>query len=107
MSESIPARLTSLDVLRGLTLIGMIVVNAAAALEPTMSTFPALLHSHWAGFTIADSVFPAFLFMVGVSIPMSLRRQAGLSLTARTSRRIVQRSLLLILIGFVLHNLGS
>ncbi len=106
MSESIPARLTSLDVLRGLTLIGMIVVNTAAALESAMSTFPALLHSHWDGFTIADSVFPAFLFMVGVSIPMSLRRQAGLALTARTTRRILQRGLLLILIGFVLHNLG-
>lgn len=107
MSASIPARLVSLDVLRGLTLIGMIVVNTAAALETTMSTFPALLHSHWDGFTIADSVFPAFLFMVGVSIPMSLKRQAGAALTAQTTRRILQRSLLLILIGFVLHNLGT
>lgn len=101
-----PQRLISLDVLRGLTLIGMIVVNTAADLEQKMATFPFLLHSHWEGFTLADSVFPAFLFMVGTSIPMALGKAAGQP-AASTLRHIVQRSLVLILIGFILHNLGS
>jgi predicted acyltransferase len=107
MKEAIPERLASLDVLRGLTLIGMIVVNAAIGLEKTMSTFPLLLHSQWAGFTIADAVFPAFLFMVGVSVPIALRKEAGQPLSALTTSRILRRSLLLILIGVLLHNLGT
>jgi predicted acyltransferase len=97
----------SVDVLRGLTLIGMIVVNTAAALEKSMLTFPALLHSQWDGFTIADAVFPAFLFVVGVSIPLALRREAQQAVPAGATRHIIQRSLILILLGFLLHNLGS
>jgi predicted acyltransferase len=107
MKEAISGRLTSLDVLRGLTLIGMIVVNAASGLDHTMSTFALLLHSHWEGFTIADAVFPAFLFMVGVSIPIAFRKETGQPLSALTTRRILERSVLLILIGVLLHNLGT
>ena len=109
IDQKVPSqRLTSLDVLRGLTLIGMIVVNTAAnGFESGNSTFPLLLHSHWDGFTIADSVFPAFLFMVGVSIPLAIRKEEGQPLSALAARRILQRSLLLILIGVLLHNLGT
>lgn len=101
-----PRRLMSLDVLRGLTLVGMIVVNTAAGLQGSMRTFPLLLHSHWQGFTIADAVFPAFLFMVGVSIPIALRKEAGRPVSARTAGHILRRSLILIAIGLVLTTLG-
>src|SRR5262249_34982667 len=84
-----------------------IVVNTAAGLEKSMATFPALLHSQWDGFTIADAVFPAFLFVVGVSIPLALRREAQQAVPAGATRHIIQRSLILILIGFLLHNLGT
>jgi predicted acyltransferase len=97
----VPQRLASLDILRGLTVIGMIVVNAAAGLQ----RFPipaALLHSHWIGLTLADLVFPAFIFMVGVSIAMSMPEQ-GID-RART-RRIIVRSARLIVIGLLLTNL--
>jgi predicted acyltransferase len=100
-------RLLSLDVLRGLTVIGMIVVNTAAGLDGGMRTFPILLHAHWAGFTLADAVFPAFLFMVGVSIPMALAPARADGLSPAILRRIIQRSLVLVLIGVLLHNLGT
>jgi len=62
-----PPRLVSLDVLRGLTVIGMIVVNTADYIS-SLNGFDAygfLMHSTWQGFSCADAVFPAFLFMVG------------------------------------------
>lgn len=60
-------RLLSLDILRGLTVFGMILVNNGAGHEH----FSTLVHSAWNGLTPCDLVFPFFLFMVGVSIPMS------------------------------------
>ena len=64
-----PQRLVSLDLLRGLAVIGMIIVNEMAGMQPPV--YRLLLHSRWDGLTIADVVFPAFLFMVGVSIPLA------------------------------------
>jgi predicted acyltransferase len=68
-----PQRLVSLDLLRGLAVIGMIIVNEMAGMESPV--YPLLLHSRWNGLTIADVVFPAFLFMVGVSIPLVFKRR--------------------------------
>src|SRR3954453_2997365 len=70
-----PQRLVSLDLLRGLAVIGMIIVNEMAGQQGQGPVSPLLLHSHWDGLTIADVVFPAFLFMVGVSIPLSFKRK--------------------------------
>lgn len=97
-----PGRLDSLDILRGLTVIGMIVVNSAAGLQryPVPSS---LLHSHWIGLTLADVVFPAFIFIVGVSVALSMPAARGLD--ANTARRIAVRSLRLILIGVLLTNI--
>lgn len=96
------ARIQSLDVLRGLTVIGMIVVNAAAGLQryPVPSS---LLHAHWTGLTIADVVFPAFIFVMGVSIAVSMPAQTGISRAA--ALRIAGRSLRLIALGLLLTNL--
>jgi len=94
-------RVVSLDILRGLTVIGMIVVNAAAGLQRFAIPAP-LLHSHWIGLTFADLVFPAFIFMVGVSIAISMP-QSGLD--PATARRIAIRSLRLIAIGLLLTNI--
>jgi len=59
-----PGRMLSLDVLRGLTIAFMILVNdngnEAAAYWP-------LKHAAWNGFTPTDLVFPTFLFLVGIS----------------------------------------
>jgi len=97
-AEHVPQRLVSLDLLRGLTVIGMITVNEMAGMPAPV--FPLLLHSHWDGLTIADVVFPAFLFMVGVSIPLSFR-----SKTRIDYGQIGWRVLRLILLGFILSNI--
>ncbi|HWU91964.1 MAG TPA: heparan-alpha-glucosaminide N-acetyltransferase domain-containing protein, partial [Sphingomicrobium sp.] len=91
-------RLVSLDLLRGLAVIGMIIVNEMAGMAPPV--FPLLLHSHWAGLTIADVVFPAFLFMVGVSIPLSFKSKERVDYSA-----IAWRVFRLILLGFILSNI--
>ena len=95
-------RLLSLDMMRGLAVMGMILVNSMAGLASEGKVFPLLLHAHWDGLTLADVVFPMFLMMVGVSIPLSLRNSNGL--TGDESRRILWRTVRLILLGWILTN---
>ncbi len=104
--ESRPPRLASLDVLRGLTIVGMIVVNSASYLHYVSgyAQFASLEHAAWRGFTVADAVFPAFVFMTGVSIPLALGGR-GAGLDAATLRRLLVRSGRLFLLGLILSNL--
>ena len=98
-------RLVSLDVLRGLTVAGMILVNSAAAMKygAGADVAPILLHVNWDGLTLADLVFPGFLTMVGIAIPFSMRR-GGAGDSARYGR-IFGRTGRLLLLGFILSNL--
>lgn len=67
MAQSRSPRLISLDVFRGLTIFGMIVVNT-----PGNHTAYALFdHADWNGCTLADLVFPFFLFIVGVAVALA------------------------------------
>ncbi|MFL6227169.1 MAG: acyltransferase family protein [Pyrinomonadaceae bacterium] len=66
-------RMTSLDVFRGLTIAGMILVNNPGTWD---AIYSPLEHSKWDGITPTDLVFPFFLFIVGVSITLSLARRA-------------------------------
>jgi predicted acyltransferase len=93
-------RLRSLDALRGLTVVGMILVNASAALSYRGPVFPLLLHAEWAGFTIADTVFPAFIVMVGVSIAVASRPDRPLA-----KATALARAGRLILLGLLLTNM--
>ncbi|WP_425996494.1 acyltransferase family protein [Caulobacter sp. DWR1-3-2b1] len=99
-----PPRLASLDVLRGLTIVGMILVNSAAYLHYVSGydVFPALMHSRWAGFTLADAVFPAFIFMTGVSIPLATAERG---LNGVGLRRLVVRTGRLFLLGLLVSNI--
>ncbi len=101
------ARLVSLDALRGITVVGMIVVNSAAYLKyvDRFDAYPILLHSDWAGVTLADLVFPAFLVMVGASIPFSLGAAKAGSLDRQTAAKIFWRSVRLIIAGLLISNL--
>jgi len=95
-----PRRLPSLDLLRGLTVLGMIIVNATAGVAHRDGpVFPPLLHSDWAGFTLADSVFPAFIVMLGVSITLSSQARTG------GTGPILMRAARLVLLGLVLSNI--
>lgn len=94
-------RILSLDVFRGLTMALMILVNS----QGTPFPYPILEHATWDGFTLADLVFPSFLFIVGVTTVISLKRQIGLQGAARLNiyKGIVQRSILLFLFGLLLN----
>lgn len=59
-----PPRLVSLDVFRGITIVLMIIVNSPG----NASTYAWLQHAIWHGCTLADLVFPFFVFIVGVSV---------------------------------------
>jgi predicted acyltransferase len=84
--------------MRGLAVIGMITVNEMAGMP--LPVFPLLLHSHWDGLTVADIVFPSFLFMVGASIPLSFRWREQVDYAP-----ILWRAARLILLGFILSNI--
>lgn len=61
-------RYLAVDVMRGLTLIAMIIVNDPGSWD---HVFPPLLHAEWNGLTPTDYVYPFFLFIVGVSIALA------------------------------------
>jgi predicted acyltransferase len=93
------ARLLSVDVLRGLDVLLMLFVNEMAGVAGTPSW---LLHtaSRMDGMTITDTVFPAFLFITGMSIPLALgARMARGDRRAAIWRHVVVRSLSLIVLG--------
>lgn len=102
-----PSRLVSLDVLRGLTVIGMILVNVSAGFHygDRFEVYPLLLHARWDGLTLADLVFPAFLMIVGVSIPLARRSERGERPSGVELRRIGWRTVRLFALGLLLSNL--
>ena len=65
-------RLLSLDILRGATIIFMIIVNDPGSWD---HVYAPLLHAEWNGITPTDYIFPNFLFIVGVSIVLSVGKQ--------------------------------
>ena len=67
-----PKRLVSLDVFRGITIAGMVLVNNPGTWS---SIYWPLEHAEWNGWTPTDLVFPFFLFIVGVSITLAFARR--------------------------------
>ena len=72
-------RLVSLDVLRGLTIAFMIMVNNNGG----QGSWAQMNHAAWNGFTATDLVFPTFLFVVGVSIVFSIEARLARGATRR------------------------
>jgi len=93
-------RLISLDVLRGLTIGTMLLVNFQGDFD---ATYPPFVHSEWNGCTLADAVFPCFLFIVGMTTHISLqaRRARGVA-NREIVLQIVRRAVILIAIGLFL-----
>jgi len=85
-------RFDSLDMFRGLTVFMMIVVNSAEV--------GPLRHADWFGFTIADLVFPSFLFAVGNAMAFAFRREMT---DAVFLKRVVRRGALIFLLGVLLY----
>lgn len=96
-----PSRLIELDVLRGVAVAGMILVVSPG---DWAMTYPQLRHAEWNGWTVADMVFPLFLFGVGVAMGLSFpRRWSGRDDRGAFWRRVLRRVGLLIVIGLLLE----
>jgi predicted acyltransferase len=95
------ARLDSVDALRGLTVAAMLLVNDPGDWG---HVYAPLEHAAWHGCTFADLIFPLFLFIVGVSLSLSLgpRVEAGDD-PAVLRRTVLVRALRIIVLGLVLH----
>jgi len=93
-------RLLSLDVFRGMTVAGMLLVNNPGSWG---AIYPPLAHAAWHGWTPTDLIFPFFLFIVGITTHLSMeaRRARGDDVSALV-RQIVRRGLLIILFGLAL-----
>lgn len=93
-------RLQSIDVLRGLTVALMIIVNTPGN---EAHAFAPLVHAAWHGFTLTDLVFPTFLFAVGNALAFTFQRQAEAgTLWPKTARRVA----LILFLGLLLNELA-
>jgi predicted acyltransferase len=94
-------RLVSLDVFRGITIAGMVLVNNPGTWE---HIYWPLEHAQWHGWTPTDLVFPFFLFIVGVAITLAFGSRVA---SGRSSRdlylKVVKRSLIIFAIGLFLN----
>lgn len=88
-------RLLALDVLRGLTIGGMILVNSPGTWR---HVYAPLLHSPWNGLTLADLIFPQFIVMMGISMYISLRK-FSFALHRPLCIKIIRRTFLIFIIG--------
>ncbi|MDR0892531.1 MAG: heparan-alpha-glucosaminide N-acetyltransferase domain-containing protein [Mediterranea sp.] len=103
MNANPSKRLLSLDVLRGITVAGMILVNTPGSWS---YVYAPLKHAPWIGLTPTDLVFPFFMFMMGISTYISLRKYQ-FRLTAEAGRKLLRRTLVLFALGFLLNLYGQ
>jgi predicted acyltransferase len=97
--KSLPAttRMVSLDVFRGMTVAGMILVNNPGTWG---AIYSPLEHAAWHGWTPTDLIFPFFLFIVGVSITLALSRRVETTAGKRDLYlKIVRRALIIYALG--------
>jgi len=100
-ASKVGGRLESLDVFRGLTIAGMMLVNNAGDWE---HIYWPLEHAEWNGWTPTDLIFPFFLFIVGVSMVYSIanRQKKGESRNSLLAHA-VRRAFLIFAIGLLLN----
>ena len=101
------SRLTSLDAFRGLVILTMTFVNYLAGVK-NIPAWAKHMPSDGDGYTFVDVVFPAFLFIVGVAIPLALHKRMarGESLFSLLQRVLV-RSASLLFVGVIMVNSRS
>ena len=93
-------RLVSLDVFRGMTIAGMVLVNNPGTWS---AIYGPLKHAEWHGITPTDYVFPFFLFIVGVAIPMALGRYEGERDKRGVYWKILSRSVKIFALGLLIY----
>lgn len=99
MSSIKTNRYVALDVLRGMTVAGMILVNNPGTWG---SIYPPLRHAAWAGCTPTDLVFPFFLFVVGAAMAFSFAKYSE-GLNAASVKKLIKRGILIFLVGLGLN----
>ncbi len=100
MADGKPERLLSLDVFRGMTVAGMLLVNNPGTWS---AIFPPLEHAEWNGWTPTDLIFPFFLFIVGITTELSLRARRARGDDERAIvRQVLRRGALIFLFGLLL-----
>lgn len=92
-------RYPALDILRGLTIALMILVNTPGSWSTIYAPFK---HAAWHGFTVTDLVFPTFLFVVGNAMSFSMKKFRDQS-TAAFLKKVLKRTVLIFLIGLFLN----
>ena len=95
-------RLLSLDILRGITIAGMLLVNNPGTWS---NIYAPLEHAEWIGLTPTDLVFPFFMFVMGVSMYFSLRK-FNFKLSGKVFFKIAKRTIILFLIGWMVQWFG-
>ena len=99
-------RLLALDVMRGITIAGMILVNNPGSWT---YAYTPLTHAQWSGLTPTDLVFPFFMFIMGISTYISLRKYNFTFSTpaAREDYRLIcifgKRTIVIFLIGIAIN----
>jgi len=93
-------RLVSLDVFRGITIAGMVLVNNPGSWS---TIYWPLAHAEWHGWTPTDLIFPFFLFIVGVAIPLAFGRRVENDGSRRDLYlKIIRRTLIIFVLGIFL-----
>jgi predicted acyltransferase len=101
--SGVAGRLLSLDVFRGLTIAAMVLVNNAGSWD---AVYPPLAHAAWDGWTPTDLIFPFFVFIVGVAIPLAFEKRKAAAQTGSDQRdlylKIFRRTALIFALGLLL-----
>ena len=97
MSNTTPnnKRLLALDVLRGITIAGMILVNNPGSWS---FVYTPLGHASWNGLTPTDLIFPFFMFIMGISTYISLRKY-NFEFSYTAAWKIIKRTIVIFAIG--------
>lgn len=94
-------RILSLDVMRGITIVGMILFNTSSGYH-----YAPLNHAPWIGFTLADTAFPFFVFIMGMTTWLSLRKY-DFAPSGQALRKIAVRAIGLIVVCWAFDLFGS
>lgn len=104
VSQSAPTRIASIDVFRGLTMAVMIFVNELAGVRG-LPWWTYHAHRDWNVMTYVDMVYPFFLFIIGLAIPIAIRARLKKNPSMLAVwRHVLLRSASLIVLGLILAN---
>ena len=100
--QKVSGRLLALDILRGITIAGMILVNNPGSWG---HIYAPLAHAEWNGLTPTDLVFPFFMYIMGISTYFSLKKY-DFTLSRTCLMKILRRTIVIFLIGIAIAWFG-